>query len=574
MSDYDITGAFKAIENELISSMIRNLDHHRAEETSQGVNWTQWQTEQLNALEQYKRRNQKKFGKQFQSINNKIATAIRAMKEKGGLEQEQSILKAISKGYKNFHLADSTVQAEFFGVNDRKLEALITATTHDMERAETAVLRLANDKYRKAIFNAQVYANACGTTYAKAVDMATRDMLRAGLNCVEYKNGARHTLSDYADMAIKTANKRAYLQGEGEKRKEWGIHTVILNKRTCPCEKCLPFVGKVFIDDVWSGGSSTGISNKSSISYPLLSEAIRQGLYHPRCKDHHTTYFEGISTPPENSQYTKEELNELVHKQINEQKATQARNQAEKCERISKYSLDEENKRVYKARAEQWREKAGSFSINKISDVEKAQYYKPVTQANELEKLTRRGKAIVLYKTIAVNNIYLSKNVNIKRKAFHQFDMNISMAYKLLGETGAINKPKICIISPGEMASNAIASYQPVQNVLNINSVLFNTENLAELQKDLACPDSEISTILHELIHWQDADKYKSRFGKITDFNAYNEYLNKKFAPKLAKLQKNGYNILDISKYALKCYKQKLLDEVYTEYRVKQLLKG
>ena len=42
-----------------------------------------------------------------------------------------------------------------------------------------------------------------------------------GLNCVEYKNGARHTLADYAEMAFRTASKRAYLQG-GEKRQEWG----------------------------------------------------------------------------------------------------------------------------------------------------------------------------------------------------------------------------------------------------------------------------------------------------------------------------------------------------------------
>ena len=77
----------------------------------------------------------------------------------------------------------------------------------------------------------------------------------AGLNCIEYANGARYTISDYADMAIRTASKRAYLQGEGEKRQEWGIHTVIVNKRGNPCPKCLPFVGKVLIDDVWSGGS-------------------------------------------------------------------------------------------------------------------------------------------------------------------------------------------------------------------------------------------------------------------------------------------------------------------------------
>ena len=60
--------------------------------------------------------------------------------------------------------------AEFFKLNERKLEALIEATTHDMEAAETAVLRKANDDYRKAIFNAQVYANTGAGTYEKAVE--------------------------------------------------------------------------------------------------------------------------------------------------------------------------------------------------------------------------------------------------------------------------------------------------------------------------------------------------------------------------------------------------------------------
>ena len=48
-------------------------------------------------------------------------------------------------------------------------------------------------------------------------------MLAAGLKCVTYANGSMHTLSDYAEMAIRTAAKRAYLQGTGEKRQEWGI---------------------------------------------------------------------------------------------------------------------------------------------------------------------------------------------------------------------------------------------------------------------------------------------------------------------------------------------------------------
>jgi len=285
---YDIGTAFEAIENELIASMIRNFENHKQEETDEKKHWSMWQAEMLKSLEKYKHDNQKKYGKQFKDINKKIEALISLARSEGGMNQEKRILEEIKNGFPAKKITKGGT-AEFFKVNDRKLDALIQATTADMQKAEAAVLRMANDQYRKIIYNAQVYANTGAGTYEKAVDMATKDFLSAGLNCVEYANGARHTLSDYADMAIRTASKRAYLQGEGEMRQQWGLHLVIMNKRGSPCPKCLPFVGKILIDNVWSGGSS------KDGKYPLMSSAVAAGLYHPRCKDSHTTYFPGIT---------------------------------------------------------------------------------------------------------------------------------------------------------------------------------------------------------------------------------------------------------------------------------------
>lgn len=358
MNEYDITTAFKVIENELIASMIRNMDHHRAEETKEGIEWSMWQVEQLKALEKYKRDNQKKYKKQFQKINGEIDLLIRQARETGNMQQEIKILEAIKKGFPVQKIGKG-MTAEFFRLNDRKLEALIEATTHDMERAETAILRKAEDDYRKAIYNAQVYANTGAGTYGKAVDMATKDMLSRGLNCVQYINGARHTLADYADMAIRTASKRAYLQGEGEKRKEWGIATVIVNKRGNPCPKCLPFCGKVLIDDVWSGGSEDGVDPESGKKYPLMSYAISQGLYHPRCRDSHTTYFPGISTADDT--WTKEELEAIGQEYEAEQKQQYAKRQEEKFSRLAEHSLDAENRKKYLLKKRLWRKAIGVF---------------------------------------------------------------------------------------------------------------------------------------------------------------------------------------------------------------------
>lgn len=76
MDDYDITATFEDIENELIDSMMRNMSRHRAEETNEGYEWSMWQAEQLKALEKYKRENQKRYKKQFKSINKQIITLI------------------------------------------------------------------------------------------------------------------------------------------------------------------------------------------------------------------------------------------------------------------------------------------------------------------------------------------------------------------------------------------------------------------------------------------------------------------------------------------------------------------
>ena len=387
MADYDIAAAFEAIENELIDSMIRNFKLHRAEENKEGYLWSQWQAEQLKSLEQYRARNQKKFTKRFAALNAKLEEMLRKAEADGNAAQEAEILKAIKAGFKPPKLPDASY-ATFFQLNDRKLEALIKATTDDLKSAETAVLRMSDDQYRKSIFNAQVYANTGAATYEKAVDMACRDMLRAGLNCVEYKNGARHTLSDYAEMAIRTANKRAYLYGEGQKRQEWGITTVVVNSRQGGCPRCARYVGKVFIDDVYSGGT------KADGDYPLLSEAIKDGLFHPRCKDSTSTYFEGITNI---QPMTDEEMAEMERREKLEQKESYYKNQAEKNRRIAEHSLDGENKKTYAHRAEQSERKAQAVKKLQTEELTVIDSWEAENYNNSTEKgllITSDGKKI------------------------------------------------------------------------------------------------------------------------------------------------------------------------------------
>lgn len=88
--------------------------------------------------------------------------------------------------------------------------------------------------------------------------------------------------------------------------------------------------------------------------YPLIGSDIEAGVFHPRCRDPHTTYFEGISTPPE-GRFKKKELNDLVEKNRQEAKQQYAERQAEKYDRLARYSLDPENQEQYATKRDQWK---------------------------------------------------------------------------------------------------------------------------------------------------------------------------------------------------------------------------
>lgn len=348
---YDVSRAFERIENELLESMTRNLKKHKAEETELGIEWTQWQAIQLEELQRFKLEAAKKYGLEFKSMNKKIRETIANASLQGASDEELNVLKALEKGY--VLKRERGLSAGFFQTNQKRLDALMNAVEHDMKTAQTAVLRYANDQYRKIIFQSQVAASSGALTYEKAVDMAASDFLKKGINCITYSNGAVHNIVSYADMAVRTASKRAYLMGEGQKRQEWGISTVILNKRFNACPLCMPFEGKVLIDDVWSGGSS------KDGPYPLMSSAMAAGLYHPNCKDKHSTYFEGISSKPESRYY--EEKPVIKERQLIENKLNHAKRQAKSYNRLAKNSLDAENQEVYRARATEWNDNVKQY---------------------------------------------------------------------------------------------------------------------------------------------------------------------------------------------------------------------
>lgn len=259
--DYDINGAFRVIEQELVSSMKRNWNKHNMDEKEEGFTWSRWQAEYLRGFEEFKAENKNKFKDDFKEINKNFFDQITLQHE-----------------------------TNFFGVNRRRMEALIKSSTHDLKKAEHAMLRRCNDQYRKTMFNAQAYMNSGAGTLKQAIDMANKDFLKSGINCVRYKDGKTFNIASYAEMSLRTATTRATLLADGNFRNEMGVHTVKVSSYGACSKLCQPWQGKVYVDDVYSGGTA---EEAERLKLPLLSTAIKGHLFHPNCRHHLSTYYPG-----------------------------------------------------------------------------------------------------------------------------------------------------------------------------------------------------------------------------------------------------------------------------------------
>ena len=361
-NEYDIKKVMEEIELQLITSMKRTLWSHKEDEKAKGFDWPQWQALKLKQFEDYKKANKEIFNNNTKGLNRYLYKHIKEQfKEGAGRTNKQAIQSGIIRK------EDSQLGGSFFGLNHRKLDALIKSTKNDMKDVKYATLRMANDQYRQIIYKAQVFANTGTGTVKQAIDMASKDFLARGFNCIEYSNGSRHNIADYCDMAIRTANKRANLMGEGEMRKKLGNPLVYISKHGGACDQCTPWEGRVYIDDVWSGGKA------EDGQYPLLSTAIEGGLFHPRCQHGASTYYEGINDEPE-------EVTQAKHNHNKEDKYTQYLQQRQKqYERLAIGSLLPENVLKYQNKA---KELQNQIESSKIEDNSK---YTAETLINKLD---------------------------------------------------------------------------------------------------------------------------------------------------------------------------------------------
>lgn len=352
--DREIAQIYRDMELYLIESMQRNLARHLAEEADAGLRYPQWQAEKLKELKRYQRENRQIINSRTRGLSDRVSEHMKAELRQGSKHELKRYKKALGKGYKSA----KAMRKSFFKVNDRKISGMINALQNDLGAANTAVLRMMNDTYRQTIFRAGMYASNGVMTETQAYDMAVKDFLERGINCIEYRDGRRVNIADYASMAVRTANQRAYMVGEGEFRKSIGETLVIISHHATACKLCRPFERKVLIDDVYSGGKP------GDGDYMLLSEAMKLGLFHPRCRHGLGTYYPELE---DINRYNNEENDVSDYGRYNR---AHIENMVQRYKRLTIGSADPENVARYQAKLREWEDKL-SISEKMVDNAQK-----------------------------------------------------------------------------------------------------------------------------------------------------------------------------------------------------------
>ena len=365
MNDYNIKQLYEDMEMELISSMKRNYNRHLKEENKTGFEYSQWQAEKLKELKKYQQENKNIIGDYTKGLSNEISKHLQKELKQGSINAINKYNKVMGKSLK----PNKIMNHSFFRTNDKKVSALIKVVNNDLKTANTAVLRMANDQYRQVIHKSSFYVANGVFTEKQATDMATKeltelqktklaidetnkDFLNRGFNCIEYKDGRRVNIASYSQMAVRTASLRAQLMGEGDFRKSIGRVLVQSTSHGGACPICQKWENKIFIDDVYSGGT------KKDGKYMLLSEAMKQGFLHPNCRHGLTTYY---SEADDIENYTDEEYeNDVVwiNNKINEltnEKLNYVDRNIKRFDRLEKGSLTPNNINDYKKKKTKWK---------------------------------------------------------------------------------------------------------------------------------------------------------------------------------------------------------------------------
>lgn len=602
---------YKALENDVMSDIIR-----RIKETGEITRTADWEIYKLYQMGEPKEKIKKHIQQALQLSDAEI-NMLYADTLKTGYARDEELYNALGKEFITY---DENIQLQQLinGVKEQTYGELknITQTMGFSVKQPNGKKQLQSldDYFKKTIDNAVMNVLNGTFDYNTVIRKVTDEMTRSGVRSINYESGVSTRIDVAARRALLTGVNQVTAKISEDNMEKLDTQFVEVSWHGAARPSHQVWQGRVFYWDKENPNAEKtvdGVLYKAFIKETGYGEV--DGLCGANCYHGFDSFIPGISV----RNYTDEELDKL-NAEENEKKeyngkeytkyeATQYQRRLETLMRKQRQDIkflkdagfSDDSEEVISARCrymatsqkysdfsskmglKEHRDRVtvdglkniGNRKITKESTGE--QNYKPVIidKNNNLE-LNRGQINISVSKLTDVNNdIYVSSSIRLKPKEQHNIDTSITETLRKLNLTDADNLPKVLIINNTEMQTGALASYNPVKNVLYIDRVVGDKLKLLNLQKDSACPKNELSTYVHEYIHWRDAQSYRAGYGEITSGSEYLNWIRRRSKKNIDNLIKRGYNVNEISNYASSELKKGKYDETYTEYRVRELLK-
>lgn len=577
-----IAAGTKGIPGNVADTVRQAIDDTLAEDGIQGMWHNQRFAESAaNAVKHY--RNQAK------NVYNQVNTVMK-------YKAESTFVRAVNTVAEKWQVLRNT---ELAGTS----QGSILRKTAEQRREQSEI---ANKQDVLNILNSNTAAVVSGAeSRTKAVRTTIHEMAQKGIPAFVDKSGREWSPEAYVNMDIRATVKNTALEAQFSTMDSLGQDVFEVSSHPGSRPKCRPWQGKLISR---SGRTTeiTDINGRKHKVIPLSQTSFGEpdGLFGINCGHRPRGVSDGLfrkSSVEYDDEEDKELYNKVCKQRELERRVRKSKTEADMLEAAGdtegakqvRQKMTEQNKALksycdsngLKYRSDRVRT-YGAIAPNKITvpkpSRDNSQFYKPVVvdktdQINAQRLVNGKPAEITLNRvTDRHNKLYLSENADIKPKALHEIDNRLADVYKLLDCEKRKTLPNICIVSHEEMGGPP-AAFNALHNALYLDELLLVVEETPEFRAQMACADNRLSTALHECLHWLDADDYRKSHGNISAENyatEYLPYLRAKCKKKLDKLQDNGYNIYDISGYATRSFVTGQYDEVYTEYRVKEMLKG
>lgn len=610
-----IADAYMSVEERLLVRIARQLslnDDHQLNEVSR------WQLKQLAKHGLLRQDAHKIIAAGTKGIPRDVAETVRqaiddTLAEDGiqGMWHNQRFAESAANAVKHYRNQAKNVYNQVNTVMKYKAESTFVRAVNSVADKWTQEQRreqseIANKQDVLNILNSNTASVVSGAeSRTKAVRTTIHEMAQKGIPAFVDKSGREWSPEAYVNMDIRATVKNTALEAQFSTMDSLGQDVFEVNSHPGSRPKCRPWQGKL-ISRSGKTTEITDINGRKHKVIPLSQTSFGEpdGLFGINCGHRPRGVSDGLfrkSSVEYDYTEDKELYNKVCRQRELERRVRKSKTEADMLEAAGdtegakevRRKMAEQNKALksycdsngLKYRSDRVRT-YGAIAPNKIKVPKPAQnnsqFYKPVVvdksdQINAQRLVNGKPAEITLNRvTDRHNKIYLSENADIKPKALHEIDTRLTAVYKLLNCEKRKTLPNICVVSHDEMGG-APAAFNALHNALYLDEFLLAIEETPEFRAQMTCSENRLSTALHECLHWLDADDYRKSHGNITAENYASEYLpylRSKCKKKLDILQKNGYNINEISRYASNSIAYGNYDEAYTEYRVKDLLKG